>query len=376
MISFEIVEESGKMESYFAQWDQLFDSGAYEASLSLEWTRALLKTHLDGASFLLLVLRDEADVLGIVPLCIRERKKYGISLSTAFPISEYFNTHSDLLLRDSLDELVEVFLKALFSLKSRWDVLTISRFIENSPRLDRILQTRKNSFGFTSDVRREEPSFFIPLGDRYQEFLDKKSANFRSKLKSAAKKVQALGEVSFLRTRDFPDFDEAYRIILSIEEKSWKHGHGTAITCTERQREFYRELGRGAFGKGRMRLHILCVNREPAAFEMGLVIGKKYYCVHGSYDEKYKKENPGTVLLARFIEELVQDGITEYDWFGEPFEWESRWTDAFRWHTSLAIYNNTLKAKLLFLYHRIRKKLDHEEPKRLVLRNPRDIRPE
>lgn len=376
MIYFEIIEELEEIKKYYPKWDKLFNSRECEASLSLDWTQALLETHLQDARFFLLILRGSTEILGIVPLCIRKVRKFGLSLLTLIPISEYFNTHSDLLLTNSSEELIELLLQSLSNLKYKWDIFRMNRFVETNPILDRIACNLKRNSDFNFDIRRAEPSFFIQLGNSYSDFLEKKSANFRHKLKSVVKKIYSVGDVSFLRIQDFRKFSDAYDIILSIEKNSWKHQHGTAITCSEKQREFYRSLGQSAFNKGWFRLCILKLNGNPIAFEMGLVKDKKYYGIHGSYDEKFKKENPGTVLFARFIEDLFDDGIKEYDWFGEPFEFQRRWTDKFRWHKSLLIYNNTPKAILFFIFNRLKGKLRHDEKAQMVLRDPRDVNPE
>lgn len=376
MISFEIIEGLDEIKEFYTQWDQLFDLGEYEASLSLEWTEALIKTHLEGDAFSLVVLNDSSGILGIVPLAISENKKFGLSLLTVFPISEYFNTHSDLLLKNYSEELLEVLLKALSSLKYKWDVFRINRFVETNPVLDRITYNLKNHLAFNYAIWRTEPSFFIEFDNSYSDFLKRLSAKFRYKLKSTSKKMHSIGDVAFFRNQDFQDFSVAYNTILSIEEKSWKHKHGTAITSSEKKRKFYRELCENAFNKGRLRLCVLYLNHEPIAYELGLLKNKRYYSVHGSYDEKYKKENPGTVLLARFIEDLIHDGIKELDFFGEPFEWQSYWTDKYRWHKSLLIYNHTLKAKLFFIYNTLKNKFSQKLKDQIVLRNPRDIKPE
>ena len=375
MITFEIIDDLEEINGYYSEVDRMFDAGPYEASLSVEWTEALRKTHLGGAAYLLIVLRDSAEIVGIVPLCLREIKKYGLSLKTLAPIAEYFNTHSDLLLRRPSEEMIEVFLRALFSLKYKWDIFRINRFIENCPTLGSITHLLENKSGLNYEIKRAEPSFFIKLDGNYNEFLKKKSANFRYKLKNASKRMHTMGNISFSGEQDFKDFDELYDIILSIEEESWKHKHGTAITSSEKQHRFYKELFGGAFEKKRLRLCLLCLNKEPIAFDAGLVKDKKYYCVHSSYNEKFKEGNPGTMLLAWFIEKLIRDGIEEYDWFGEPFEWESRWTDKFRWHKSLLLYNGTPKAKLFYVFNRLRNRSTNKVRNQIVLRNPRDIRP-
>lgn len=376
MITIEIIEDRDKIKEYYAPWDRMYDAGTYEASLSLEWTRALLNTHVGEDRFFLMVLRDSQEIVGIVPLCIRVVKKHGISLSTLFPLAEYFNTHSDLLLKNTSEELIEVFIKALFDLTYRWDIFRINRFIKASPVLNRIRYNLENNFTCNYDIRRADPSFFIQLGDSYNDYLENKNSHFRNNLKRVSRKMNSLGDVTFLTTQDFHDFAEAYKIILSIEEKSWKHHHGTAISSSEKQREFYRELCKAAFDKGRLRLCVLNLNREPVAFEMGLVKNKRYYSVHGSYDNKFKKENPGTMLLARVLEDLIHDGLKEHDFFGEPFEWEKYWTDTYRWHKSLLIYNNTLKAGLFRFFNSLKDKLKQNTRDQLVLRDPRDIMPQ
>jgi CelD/BcsL family acetyltransferase involved in cellulose biosynthesis len=251
----------------------------------------------------------------------------------------------------------------------------MNRIVEGSSVLENIAANLDMEFSFNYNIQRAEPSFFMELGSSYDEFLKNRSANFRYRLNSASKKMHSMGVVTFSRNDNYSDFGELYSVILAIEEKSWKHKHGTAITSSEKQREFYRVLCSRAFNKGWLRVCFLQLDQKPIAFDFGLLKGGRYYCVHSSFDEGYKKGNPGTVLLARFIEDLIRDGIKEYDWFGEPFEFQSRWTDEYRWHKSLLIYNHTPKARLFFIFNTIKDKLIHNVMEQVVLRNPRDIKP-
>lgn len=375
MISFEAINDPEKIKGYFGVWNKLFDTGDYEASLSIEWTNALVNTHLEGSSFTLLVFKDGDEIRGLVPMCVRKVKKYGLSLSTLIPVAEYFNTHSDILLKNASEKLLESFVECLFILNNKWDVFRINRFIEGNPVLDRIRSYLERNLEIKYNIEKTEPSFYIELDNNYEEFLRKRSSNFRYKLKSVSKGIYSSGDISYRRNGDFQSFDDAYKIILSIEEKSWKHKHGTAITSSEKQRRFYKELCGSAFNNGWSRFCILYLDNEPIAFEMGLVKGMKYYGVHGSYSEKYRRLNPGTVLLAKFIEDLIQDGIKEYDWFGEPFSFQRRWTDKFRYHNALLIYNKTSKAKCFRIINTFRSRLKRNINREFALRDPRSIQP-
>jgi CelD/BcsL family acetyltransferase involved in cellulose biosynthesis len=263
----------------------------------------------------------------------------------------------------------------------KWDVLRINRFLVGHPLLDSLENVLKNNLHYAYRIQSEDPSFFIKFGDSKDEYLKTVSSKVRNNLRRNLNKLRSAGEVSFLFPADFENFDALFDTLLRIEEASWKHKHGTGISSTEKSRRFYRELCRGELQRGRFRATVLCLNQTPIAYEMGLINvnidgnGKKYYSVHGSHDDNYKKNSPGVVLLAHFIDGLIQDGIGELDWFGEPFEWESEWTDKYRWHRSLLIYNRTPKAKLFELVTRYKNRSKPAINDTLVLRNPRDIKP-
>ncbi len=362
------------MEQYYPQWEELLAAGNHESSLSIPWTEALLHSYIEGA-FSLIVLSDSSGIAGLVPVYVKKTKRHGMSLSTLSPVTEHFNTHSDLLLRHSSTEVAEAFLRALLSVKVKWDVFRINRFVMGHPLLESLECVLKSKLHYAYRIQSEEPSFFIKFGAGKDEYPKAVSGKFRYNLRSYLNKLRAAGEVSFLSIRDFQDVDMAFDTMLRIEEASWKHKHGTGISSTAKNRQFYRELCRGEFKCGRLRVAMLYLNQTPLAYEMGLINGKKYYSVHGSYDEEYKKNSPGIVLLAQVIDGLIQEGVEELDFFGEPFEWQENWTDKYRWHRSLLIYNRSLKAKVFQLATRLKSTSRPVKEDKLVLRNPRDITP-
>jgi CelD/BcsL family acetyltransferase involved in cellulose biosynthesis len=373
MISFKVLEGREAIQQYYPQWQELLASGSHEPSLSIPWTEALLHSFLEGHPVSLIVLADSTGIAGLVPLYVKEIKKAGMSLSTLSPVAEHFNTHSDLLLRDSSTELAEAFLNAVLSVPVKWDVFRINRFLMGHPLFQSLESVLKNKFDYAYRIQSEAPSFFIELAKTKDEFLKTVSRKLREDLRRHLKKLRSAGDVSFHSIRDFHDFDKLFDTIQRIEEASWKHKHGTGISSTEKSRQFYKELCRGEMKYGRLRVAMLCLKHIPIAYEMGLVYGKKYYCLHGSYDESYKKNSPGAVLLAQLIEDLIQEGIEELDSFGEPFAHIQHWTDKYRWHRSILIYNRTPKAKLFQLVTRLKSTLRPVKEDKLVLRNPRDI---
>jgi CelD/BcsL family acetyltransferase involved in cellulose biosynthesis len=356
MIYFEIFHGKEAVEQYSSLWDTVFLSGAYEPSVSIDWTQALLKTHVEDSPFLVIVLRNSHEVFGIVPLVIVTVRKYGLSYITAMPISEYYNTHSDLLLMHAKEELADVLLKAIFSLKDKWDIFRIQRFADSSARLEMIeRQLEKSTLKYEVDY--ERPTFFIELGNNYDAYLKKRSKRFRNNLKRHEKMIHSMGRVAYSKGEEFLSSSQAYDKVLYIEENSWKHKQGTAITSISKQKEFYKEFCDRSFKNGLLCLRFLSLNDEPIAYEMGVMQQNKFYSLKASYHEKYKKASPATVLFAWFIKDLIQHGIEEYDFTAEPYAWEGQWTDKLRRHKSLIIFNDTYKAKVCAFYNAMRKKV-------------------
>jgi len=378
MIQFEIIQEKGRIQEYREYWNRLFDSGKFEFTTSFEWTQALLSTHLEKDTFLLIVFRDTEEILGIVPMVINQIKKYGVSLSNLFPISDYYNNfHSDLLFKNVTEELIKTFITSLFSLGYKWDVFRISRFIETNPILDCIERFLKES-SIRYEIKREEPSFFLSLDGTYNDYLKKRSYNFRKYIKKQIKKLtRDISHVEFVKHQNFNNFPDAYNQVLYIEKESWKHKHGTAISSTEKSNNFYRILCESASEREWLHLFILLLNNEPAAYNIGFVKDKKYFYLKTSFNEKFREVSPSSILRAKLIEELIREGIKEIDFFAEPYEWQRRWAEELRWHKSLLIYNKTYKAKLFSIYHSLKhKKAKFSAEDQFVYHNPLDVKPE
>jgi CelD/BcsL family acetyltransferase involved in cellulose biosynthesis len=376
MIQCEIVHGDDILE-YREIWNELFDSDEYEASTSFEWTNALLKTELkEKDTFLLMLLKNSEEIVGIVPLIVSEKRKYGFSLITIFPISEYYNTHSDILLKNISEELVKILITSIYRLDYRWDIFRMRRFVEDSIIIDHIESYLKKA-SIKYEIRRTEPSFFITLASDYSEYLKKRSGKFRNYLRRMEKKLNAIGHVEISKLNNYDSISDAYKQLLYVEEKSWKHKHGTAISSIKKQEDFYRELCEEAIKRGWLHLIFLYLNNEPIAYNIGLIKDKKYLYLKTSFDEDFRKLGPATLLRAKLIEELIINGVKYFDFPGEPYEWERQWTDELQWHKSLLIYNNTFKAKLFSIYNAVKKIIPQSsDENQFQYHNPRDLKPD
>lgn len=371
MITVEIERDKTRLAEHFRRWKEIFDSGGFEASISPEWSQALLTSHVKEDIYRMLVVRNTQEIVGFVPLVISETKKLGFSIAWLRPLSEYYSTHSDLLLQNVNEKIAGAFVTALYRLEDKWDVFRMNEIVETNPILDPIerhLQTRSIPYA----IKTEQPKFYIRLNGTFQEYLQKRSGKLRNNLKRSEKKIGDKGHMECSKYQRQSEWEDGYNQLLYVDEHSWKQGHGTAITSIEKQKRFYRDLCQGASETGRLRIYIFRINHEPAAYRLGFVKGRRYFSLKTSYVEKYRAIGPGTILTARVIEDLFREGFEEFDFTGEPYEGEKQWTEELRWHKSLVIYNRTVKAKLYSTFKKIKECKKDPNDRTVQFRNPED----
>jgi CelD/BcsL family acetyltransferase involved in cellulose biosynthesis len=344
------VEHRQTLEQFDAlehDWERLFRLRGAQASLSFEWSRALLCNHLASSrDWFVTVLRQDGAVVGLVPMMYARGRVLGVPVVTLQPIQELYRTHGGILLDATDASLITAWLKSLDSSPQRWDLLRVSGLLEDDPLIRTFLS------GVLGDahprrIRFEQPAFYLPLPSTFQEYLATRSGKFRNYLKRAAKKLESAGVVTFTRLRHIGDFQAQYEELLAIERSSWKHGHGTAISAIAHQSAFYRDLARAALERGRLHLTFLRVDDRPVAYNLGLISNGCYSYLKTSYLESMRSLGVATVGRARLIEQLIVEGANGFDFPGEPYEWEQQWTKDMRWHRSLLVFNSTPKAGLV-----------------------------
>lgn len=349
---------------------------AHEPSVSFQWTAALIESHVQPEDEITsIILRQSGQVVGIVPLVLRPVNRLGLRFITASPISELSNTHSDLLLKEVSEPILTTFVEALCRLNRQWDVFGMARLLETSQLCGLLCDlVRKRRMRF--EHAKTPPSFSLTLGDSLECYLQGRSGSFRNALKRIERKLASRGRIDIKTHEDFPDIDEAYAVLLSIERCSWKHAHGTSISAISRQTTFYRHLCRLASRKKWLHLGFLCLDDRPIAYNLGLILQDTYYYLKTSYDSSLRPLSPATLLRRNLLEELIGRGVRRFDFPGEPYEWERQWTDEMRWHQSLTLFAPSVKGFAYDLYRKVKYVRRGVDALQVTYVNPRDLKPE
>jgi|GEM_PF-2808269 len=366
MIHIELLQPPVCLSRFQTDWERLFKAGPHEPSTSFEWTEALREHHLNGNDeFVLLVGRQDQRVCALVPL-VRERLSLsGLPLTSLRVISERSNTHSDLLCEKLDESMMEALLEGFRTEARPWDVMRFTRVLEGSA-LDCALTGALQRSGVSARFRLEPPSFFLPLPDTFDRYLRTRSGKFRNYLRRMEKGLQTGGQVRFIKISAPEVFSQAYEDLLNVEKASWKHGHGTAISTVSHQMGFYYDMAKGALNAGRLHLTFLKLDHLPVAYNLGLLTHGRYHYLKTSFHEAYRRLGVATISRARLIRMLIDEGIREFDFPGEPYEWEAQWTEELRWHRSVVVYNKTVMGRLYRTLTGISDKLRRIPPEHTV----------
>ena len=342
----ELVTDTALPAGWAEAWEQRFLAGGHEPSTSAEWTRGLARHHAEPGDRLLVVrLSRGTESVGFVPLVARRAHVLKMPCMVLQPLSEQFNTHSDLLLARTDAETLDALLTALERLPIRWDVFRMSKLLEDSP-LVRGLDAAATSRGWTSAVRDWRASYCLPLPASFDAYLAGRSAKFRNHAKRAEKKLRAAGSIEVCEITSGDEWDAGYEALLAVERASWKADEGVAIATVAAQAAFYREVGRAAAARGRLHLHLLRLDGVPIGHNLGYLHAGRYAYLKTTYAAEHRPLSPSTFLRLRLIESLIARGCGSIDFPGMPYEWERQWTEVHRWQKVVSLYPATARGRM------------------------------
>jgi len=361
------------LDRYEKVFLQLFEPGVHEPSLAYPWAESLCKTHVQEDDELLVVsLETDGQISGLIPLVRRTERFLGIPHVSLLPLSDLYGTHSDLLLTGSRVEQICALIETVHRHVDDWDVLKFSNLLEGSLTRDAVAEITERG-GFRTRVVPAWASFYIKGEKSFDDYLSERSAKFRNYYRRKERHLKNNFDFAIDEVTDEEDIERAYSELLTIEEQSWKHDHGTAISAKDHQREFYGKMCREMAKAGMLHLSILRLDGKPVAYDLGIMAGNVYYYLKTSFAEEHRRASPATVLRANMVRIMLEKGMKIMNFPAEPYEWETHWTPEYRWHDEVSIYNSTPRARSFELATKIRDAVRRTGERKLVFEDARNL---
>lgn len=171
-------------------------------------------------------------------------------------------------------------------------------------------------------VVRREPSPSLGIeGRTWEEFLQQRSANFRSQLRRRERTLVRNHGLRFRLATDAERLDRDMDTLFRLHRSRWGNGGSTGFAIGTRA-AFHRDFAHSALARGWLRLWFAELRGEPVAAWYGFRFGRAEWYYQAGRARDWDHASVGFVLLAHSIREAFADGMTEYRLLlgGEPYK--------------------------------------------------------
>lgn len=176
-------------------------------------------------------------------------------------------------------------------------------------------------------LRVEEPSSpWLKLPSSWDELIGSVSGSLRSQLGRRRRMLEREGELTFRVAGTPATLDHDLDTFLALEASGWKGRDGTAIASGAKIERLYREFARAAAGRGWLRLYFLELDGRAIAADYGCAFAGTGIFMKTGFDESYARFSPGLVLRAEVLRASIEEGLSAYDFLGQPDTYKTRWS--------------------------------------------------
>ena len=162
-------------------------------------------------------------------------------------------------------------------------------------------------------------------GCTVESWLAARSANLRSQLARAERRLAAAGRVTHRTTAHAEDVARDLDTVIALHDRRWA-ARGGSRSFVGRE-AFHHDVCAQAFARGWLRLHVLEVDGEPVAALYNLRFEGAESFYQGGRDPAFDRCSVGLVLHARAIGRAIEDGIDEYRFLRGDEAYKHRFAD-------------------------------------------------
>jgi CelD/BcsL family acetyltransferase involved in cellulose biosynthesis len=318
---FFVVESASELEALRAEWRTLAE-GESNAFLTPEWFDASLDAYGEGVVPFVAGMRDDAErLLALAPLVrtgAEERRVIrfaGANLGDCFTALAREPRYRRALVRA---------LGAELSRRRDWRALALENVPADSPWREELA---KAGLSATRLPHRDEVLPFASIeGLGWDEYLARKSRNFRSQLGRKARALERDHDVSYRLVSREDELEAALETFARLHHARWDE-RGGSQALTERSRRFHEVFTRSALARGWLRLWLLEVDSDAVAAWYGWRVGTRYAYYLAGFDPSWGRHSVGLLLQAHTLKAAMEEGASSYDLLLGGEEYKGRFAD-------------------------------------------------
>ncbi len=332
MLQATAIESIEELESLRLAWNRLWhETRGASFFQTLDWLQVYWRHFGDRQRLRVFVVRDEDQVVGILPLVVRvDSTRVGPVRVLTYPLHDW-GTFFGPVGANPMATLATSF-RHLRDMDRDWDLFDL-RWV-NSREVDQDrTPVALDAAGFPHRVGIWGTTGLLDFAGNWQQYLATRSGKFRSNLRRAELAAARAGELSFERYRPagvchgegeprWELFDEC----LALAERTWQGSSMTGTTISHPTvREYFCELFGVAARCGALDVNLLRLNGQLIAFTYNLHTNGSLSGLRLGYDPTLAALSPGRLVLARSVEDSLRRGDKRLDLGSETMSFKRPW---------------------------------------------------
>jgi len=317
-----------------------------------EWFNAYLKSNLKSSSYycFIVFLRNEKPV-AVIPLQRHITNRFGFTF-----IAWQILSPNELCLNDlvfiSTEANTNIFDHLIEYLNSRqdlpWDLLEL-KYCRQGGSVDVAISLKKPPRSVTII---DNSSKYLLCKSGIDNSIEKRSSKFKRNIRRLWKKIRQKGEITTHLYKDPSQLDEAFNEFLEVESSGWKGESKTALIHDKRLQSFYRSILETFGRNGACIIHTMKLNGRPIASQFSVIAGETYNMLKIGYDEEFKSESPGALLIDETVRVFSNDNNINTISFVTGSSWSDKWLPENLYVANHYIYNKTIKGNACYFFEK------------------------
>jgi CelD/BcsL family acetyltransferase involved in cellulose biosynthesis len=302
---------------------------------SFDWLYTWAKYASHDNEFLILTFWKSDKLIAIIPLTRLKYKTLNIlPINTFTFLSNNFCDHSDLMLSENTEEVIELFLKYLKTNSTQWDRIIFKNIPEYSLSVS-LLPAALDKMKFTYTLPDFKKYYYIDTRNRtFQDYYstDTSKKFVRRDLNRITNMFGREGNFSIVRPfidSSGMNLEESFQAIMSMHIDRQNDLKRTSMYEETPKKTFIREIYEFFHKKNELDITFLKFNEKLISYAVAFIINKQYFWWNTGFDTEYSKYSPTKLLLYHLIESCFERKLEMFSFMRGESEYKEKWTKTY-----------------------------------------------
>ncbi len=316
----EKLSDLGELRLHRDAWNRLArETASAQFFQTFDWFEAYWQHYADGQSIHVLMVRDDADLIGIVPLVLRtETRRLGRLRVLTYPLDDWGSFYGPV--SSDPERTVQAALGFIHQQPKNWDILSW-RWIDNQHAATQSINDAMCMYGMRGFPSVRETAALIDLPGSWEDYVASRTGKFRNNMRRWERRVKESGSLRYLKHRprgeSHDDADPRWDLYDTCEQlaaRSWQGSSDSGTTLSHSSiRPYLRDAHAAAVRIGAADLNLLYLDDQPIAFEYGYWWQGYKYSLRFGFDSGLSQSGVGNLMWLETIKASIEANDHTFD---------------------------------------------------------------